>query len=204
MERDDKEDMLQKYREKLVTLEGLLQPASSTAVSSTAAATSKPAASKAASATSADSAASLDDDAKATSSSQSSPQPSPPLPTKQNRNNPPGISKETVSLIRDEIKKLEGLEKNSPEFNVTRSYLDWLVALPWGKFSQDRLELQTARGILDEDHYGLQEIKERILEFIAVGKLKGTVAGKILCFIGPPGDLLIDYLSSCCNHYAPL
>lgn len=99
----------------------------------------------------------------------------------------PLVAEATLSLIREEVEKLQSLEKNSPEFNVTRSYLDWLVALPWGNLSQDVLNLQQARVILDEDHYGLQEIKERILEFIAVGKLKGTVAGKIICFIGPPG-----------------
>ncbi|KAJ1443506.1 putative lon protease [Ochromonadaceae sp. CCMP2298] len=99
----------------------------------------------------------------------------------------PATSHEAVALIRDEIKKLESLEKNSAEFNVTRSYLDWLTVLPWGLYSKDVLNLKHARTVLDEDHYGLEEIKDRILEFIAVGKLKGTVAGKIICFIGPPG-----------------
>lgn len=97
------------------------------------------------------------------------------------------VHKDTLKLIRDEVKKLESLEKNSPEFNVTRSYLDWLFCIPWGLMSQDVLNLKKAKGILDEDHYGLDEIKKRILEFIAVGKLKGSVSGKIICFIGPPG-----------------
>ena len=92
-----------------------------------------------------------------------------------------------LKTIREEMGRLNSLERNSPEFNVTRSYLDWLVALPWGHVTKDRLHLNVARETLDEDHYGLDEIKKRILEFIAVGKLKGTVAGKIICFIGPPG-----------------
>jgi ATP-dependent Lon protease len=97
------------------------------------------------------------------------------------------VQESTLLLLRDEVKKLESLERNSPEFNVTRSYLDWLLAIPWGKTNQDVLNLQIARQVLDEDHYGLEEIKTRILEFIAVGKLRGTVSGKIICFIGPPG-----------------
>lgn len=79
------------------------------------------------------------------------------------------------------------LERNSPEFNVTRSYLDWLTSIPWGKLNEDKLHLADAKEQLDKDHYGLDEIKKRILEFIAVGKLRGTVAGKIICLIGPPG-----------------
>ena len=97
------------------------------------------------------------------------------------------MSETTLKLIREEVKKLEFLEKASPEFNIVKSYLDWLFAVPWGLMSKDVLNLQAARHILDEDHYGLDEIKKRILEFIAVGKLQGSVAGKIICFIGPPG-----------------
>jgi Lon-like ATP-dependent protease len=97
------------------------------------------------------------------------------------------IDPAVLKVIREEMGKLNALERNSPEFNVTRSYLDWLVAVPWGLNTEDRLHLKVAQRILDEDHYGLEEIKKRILEFIAVGKLKGTVAGKIICFIGPPG-----------------
>lgn len=97
------------------------------------------------------------------------------------------VTASAISVLEEELKKLEALEKSSPEFNVTRSYLEWLFSIPWGVTSQDTLQLQQARKILDEDHYGLQEIKTRILEFIAVGKLKGSVSGKIICFIGPPG-----------------
>ena len=94
---------------------------------------------------------------------------------------------DVLSTIESEIAKIESLEKNSSEFNVARSYLDWLLALPWGKFSDESFNLNTSREVLDRDHYGLDEIKKGILEFIAVGKLKGSVVGKIMCFIGPPG-----------------
>ena len=97
------------------------------------------------------------------------------------------INPEALRTIQEEIKKLGTLEKNSPEFNVTRSYLDWLTSIPWGTLTVDSLDVAAARVILDIDHFGLEDIKKRILEFIAVGKLRGTVSGKILCFIGPPG-----------------
>ena len=97
------------------------------------------------------------------------------------------VDKEVLSVINEEMKKLSSLERNSPEFNVTRSYLDWLTCIPWGIMTEDRLHIKTARETLNQDHYGLDEVKRRILEFIAVGKVKGTVAGKIICLIGPPG-----------------
>ena len=83
--------------------------------------------------------------------------------------------------------KLQLLEPHSPEYTVSRNYLDWLTVLPWGKFSQDSYDVEKARGILDRDHYGLADVKDRILEFIAVGKLKGNISGSILCLVGPPG-----------------
>lgn len=70
---------------------------------------------------------------------------------------------------------------------ITRNYLDWLTCLPWGIRSEENLDLDTASKVLDEDHYGMEEIKKRILEFIAVSQLKGTTQGKIICFHGPPG-----------------
>jgi len=97
------------------------------------------------------------------------------------------LSEQTLHTIQDEMKKLSSLERNSPEFNVTRSYLDWLTCLPWGIFTTDTLNYKKAKNVLDTDHYGLVEVKQRILEFIAVGNLKGTVGGKIICLIGPPG-----------------
>eukprot|EP00596_Hydrurales_sp_CCMP1899_P000283 CAMPEP_0119035724 /NCGR_PEP_ID=MMETSP1177-20130426/2932_1 /TAXON_ID=2985 /ORGANISM="Ochromonas sp, Strain CCMP1899" /LENGTH=950 /DNA_ID=CAMNT_0006994419 /DNA_START=142 /DNA_END=2994 /DNA_ORIENTATION=- len=97
------------------------------------------------------------------------------------------VDEKILTVLKDEMQKLSSLERNSPEFNVTRSYLDWLTAVPWKVLTEDRLNLKMARETLDADHFGLDEIKKRILEFIAVGKLRGTVAGKIICFIGPPG-----------------
>jgi len=89
--------------------------------------------------------------------------------------------------IDEELNKLSTLEPSSSEFNVSRNYLEWLTVLPWGTMAQENFDLAHARKVLDDDHYGLQKLKERILEFIAVGKRKGTVQGKILCFVGPPG-----------------
>lgn len=71
--------------------------------------------------------------------------------------------------------------------SVTRNYLDWLTSLPWGVQSEENLNIKRAQEILDEDHYGMEDIKRRILEFIAVSQLKGSTQGKILCFHGPPG-----------------
>ncbi len=89
--------------------------------------------------------------------------------------------------IDDELQKLSILEVGSPEYTVTRNYLDWVSALPWGVYSTDRLELKRARRILDQDHDGLEEVKQRIIEFLAVGVLRGEVAGSILLLVGPPG-----------------
>jgi len=97
------------------------------------------------------------------------------------------IPKEVNEVIESEMEKLSTLEKNSSEFNVTRSYLDWLTGIPWGITSEENFDIQDARRILDKDHYGLDEVKDIILQFIAIGKLKGTVQGKILCLAGPPG-----------------
>lgn len=71
--------------------------------------------------------------------------------------------------------------------SVTRNYLDWLTVLPWGIRSEENLDLDSANVILEEDHYGMEDVKKRILEFIAVSQLRGTTQGKILCFHGPPG-----------------
>ena len=95
---------------------------------------------------------------------------------------------EAVKKVFDEeINKLAHLEPAASEFNVTRNYLDWLTQIPWGQRSAENFGIQHARTVLDEDHYGLKDVKDRILEFIAVGKLRGTVEGKILCMVGPPG-----------------
>ncbi|KAJ0388319.1 hypothetical protein COL922a_000582 [Colletotrichum nupharicola] len=90
-------------------------------------------------------------------------------------------------VFDDEINKLAHLEPAASEFNVTRNYLDWLTQIPWGQRSAENFGIKNAMTVLDEDHYGLKDVKDRILEFIAVGKLRGTVEGKIICFVGPPG-----------------
>jgi ATP-dependent Lon protease len=95
---------------------------------------------------------------------------------------------EAVKKVFDEeLNKLAHLEPAASEFNVTRNYLDWLTQIPWGQRSAENFGIKNAMMVLDEDHYGLKDVKDRILEFIAVGKLRGTVEGKILCFVGPPG-----------------
>lgn len=97
------------------------------------------------------------------------------------------VPKAVSDVIEEELNKLNFLESHSSEFNVTRNYLDWLTTLPWGVMSEENLDIDRATEILDADHYGMEDIKKRILEFIAVSQLKGTTQGKILCFHGPPG-----------------
>ncbi|RWS26252.1 lon protease-like protein [Leptotrombidium deliense] len=92
-----------------------------------------------------------------------------------------------MEVIDEELNKLSFLDNHSSEFSVTRNYLDWLTNLPWGKSSVENLDLKIAKDVLEEDHYGMEDVKKRILEFIAVSQLKGKVQGKILCFYGPPG-----------------
>ncbi len=70
---------------------------------------------------------------------------------------------------------------------MTRNYLDWLTQVPWGVHSPENFDIDHASKVLEEDHYGLKDVKDRILEFLAVGKLRGTVEGKIICLVGPPG-----------------
>jgi len=96
------------------------------------------------------------------------------------------ISEVSVAF-ESELEKFSTLEKNSLEFNITRSYLDWLTDIPWGVTSNENFDIRKARNILDGDHYGMDEVKDTILQFIAVGKLRGSVHGKILCLVGPPG-----------------
>ena len=86
-----------------------------------------------------------------------------------------------------ELKRLERLPAAAPDYHVIRTYLDYILELPWRKSSEDKLDLVEARRILDEDHYGLEDVKERILEFLAVIKLRPDTKSPILCFVGPPG-----------------
>nr|XP_006640037.1 PREDICTED: lon protease homolog, mitochondrial [Lepisosteus oculatus] len=97
------------------------------------------------------------------------------------------VPQHVMEVIDEELNKLGLLDNHSSEFNVTRNYLDWLTSMPWGKYSEENLELGRAREVLEEDHYGMEDVKKRILEFIAVSQLRGSTQGKILCFYGPPG-----------------
>lgn len=94
---------------------------------------------------------------------------------------------ETEERAMQEVRRLERAPANSPESMVIRTYLDWLVALPWNNLSQDRVDVKRARAILDRDHYGLEQVKDRILDFLAVRQISGSLRGPILCFVGPPG-----------------
>ena len=97
------------------------------------------------------------------------------------------LSGEAQKRVEEEMGKFAILETGSPEYAVTRNYIDWITLLPWGKHSQDRLDLSAARKALDKDHYGLEDVKQRILEFLAVGIMKGEVSGSIILLVGPPG-----------------
>uniref|UniRef100_A0A667WSM0 Lon protease homolog, mitochondrial n=1 Tax=Myripristis murdjan TaxID=586833 RepID=A0A667WSM0_9TELE len=101
----------------------------------------------------------------------------------KDRTVPPHI----MDVINEELNKLGLLDNHSSEFNVTRNYLDWLTSMPWGTNSEENLALDRAKEVLEEDHYGMEDVKKRILEFIAVSQLRGSTQGKILCFYGPPG-----------------
>ena len=89
--------------------------------------------------------------------------------------------------IEEEMHKLSVLETGSPEYGVTRNYLDWATSVPWGVHSADNLKLKHARKVLNEHHEGLEDVKERILEFLAVGAFRGEISGSILLLVGPPG-----------------
>ena len=102
---------------------------------------------------------------------------------------PPPLPAPAAAVIEDELAKLASLDPASSEFGVTRNYLDWLTSLPWGASRRDTLDVAHARGVLDADHHGLEDVKARVLEFIAVGALRGQAgaSGKILLLAGPPG-----------------
>lgn len=97
------------------------------------------------------------------------------------------LSEEAQVRVMQEMERYETLDEQSPEVHVIFQYLDWLAAMPWGIYSKDRLSLSYAERVLNQDHYGLKDVKKRILEFIGVSKMKGGVRGSILCFVGPPG-----------------
>jgi ATP-dependent Lon protease len=95
---------------------------------------------------------------------------------------------ESVAAVANrEVDRLERMTAASPEYQMIRTYLDWILDVPWSKRTEDRLDPIEARRVLDEDHYDLDKVKERIVEYLAVRKLKGDMKGPILCFVGPPG-----------------
>ena len=98
-----------------------------------------------------------------------------------------GMSEDARKAADREFKRLERIPSASPEYSVTRNYLDWLIAIPWSRSTPDNLDIANARQILNDEHYGLNDIKERVLEYLAVRKLKPDGKGPILCFVGPPG-----------------
>jgi ATP-dependent Lon protease len=97
------------------------------------------------------------------------------------------LSDEAQQKSEEELNKINMLDPQSPEYGVARNWLDWLTQLPWGQYSKDKLDLKRAKKILDKGHDGLGDVKDRILEFLAVGALKGEISGSIICLVGPPG-----------------
>ncbi len=98
-----------------------------------------------------------------------------------------GMSEEAQKEALRELSRLSKMSPAAADYHVTRTYLDWLVALPWNKVSELKVDLPKARGVLDEDHYDLEKVKERILDYLAVMRLRPHMKGPILCFVGPPG-----------------
>ena len=98
-----------------------------------------------------------------------------------------GMSEEARKEADRELDRLAKMPPQAAEYTVSRTYLDWLVTLPWNVSTEDNLDIKSARRILNKDHYGLQKVKDRILEYLAVRKLKADMKGPILCFVGPPG-----------------
>lgn len=97
------------------------------------------------------------------------------------------LTKEVEEKALKEVERLEKMPSMVAETGVIRNYLDWILAIPWHTLTEDRLDIKAAEDILNQDHYGLKEAKERILEFLAVRKLKNKIKGPIICFVGPPG-----------------
>jgi len=97
------------------------------------------------------------------------------------------LPEDVQDKVDEELEKLGFLEQQSPEYGVTRNWLDWITCLPWGTYSKDKLDLPLARKVLDKHHDALDDVKDRIVEFLAVGALKGEVKGSIILLVGPPG-----------------
>jgi len=97
------------------------------------------------------------------------------------------MPKEAEEIALKELDRLQKTPSFSPEVSLMRNYLDWLITMPWSKYREGSIDLHEAKKVLDEDHYGLDKVKERILEFLAIQKISGKTKGPILCFVGPPG-----------------
>ncbi|CDJ43937.1 hypothetical protein ETH_00008070 [Eimeria tenella] len=97
------------------------------------------------------------------------------------------MNEEVQKAVTSELNKLSSLDQSSSEFHVCRAYIENLLKLPWGEYTTDCTDIEEAARVLDRDHFGLEDVKKRILEFIAVNILKKDSQGKILCFVGPPG-----------------
>lgn len=98
-----------------------------------------------------------------------------------------GMPEEVEEKAKKEVRKLGQMNQFNPEAGYIRNYLDWLTSIPWSKVSRNNVDIKSAEKILDEDHFGLKKVKERIVEYLAVHKLAGKMKGPILCFVGPPG-----------------
>jgi ATP-dependent Lon protease len=97
------------------------------------------------------------------------------------------LSAEAQERVEKELKKLKMMSPMSAEATVVRNYIDWIISLPWNEYTDDKLDINEAERVLEEDHYGLEKVKERILEYLAVQSLVGKIKGPILCLVGPPG-----------------
>jgi ATP-dependent Lon protease len=97
------------------------------------------------------------------------------------------LSKEALGKVRKELRKLKLMHPTSAEATVVRNYVDWVVSLPWGEKTEERYDLDAAEKVLDEEHYGLKRVKERVIEYLAVQALTRRLRGPVLCFVGPPG-----------------
>jgi len=97
------------------------------------------------------------------------------------------MPKEVAKVAEKELNRLARMSPMASEYTVSRTYIDWLLEMPWSKKTRDRLDVKKAEEILDEDHYGLEKVKKRILEYLAIRQLKSDMKGPILCFVGPPG-----------------
>ena len=100
------------------------------------------------------------------------------------------LPKDVQKVAEKELRRLKRIQPQQPEHTVVRNYLDWLLDLPWSRSTEDRFEIARVREQLDLDHYGLEKVKRRILEYIAVRSLTRNLRGPILCLVGPPGELV--------------